>query len=80
MTSTHATLGHGASQVEPLSTGQELLDVLEDVLLELEDVLVDEPDVDVLLEPEVAPDDEPDDELEEDESVELDPPERESVR
>ncbi len=50
--------------------------MLEDVLLELDDDPEDEPDVDVLLELEVVLEEE----LEEDESVELDPPDRESVR
>lgn len=73
MTSTPATLGHRANQVEPLSTGQEVLAGLEAVLEELED----DPEVEVLveLEVEVELDEEP-----EEESVELDPPERESVR
>lgn len=71
MTSTPATLGHRANQVEPLSTGQEVLAGLEAVLEELED----DPEVEVLVELEVEVDEEP-----EEESVELDPPERESVR
>ena len=78
MTSTHATLGHGASQVEPLSTGQDVLAGLEAVLEELEDDPEDDPDVEVLVEVDVEL--ELDEEPEEDESVELDPPERESVR
>lgn len=77
MTSTHATLGHGASQVEPLSTGQDVLAELEDVLVVLVEV-EDDPDVEVLVEVDVEL--ELDEEPEEDESVELDPPERESVR
>ena len=77
MTSTPATLGHRANQVEPLSTGQEVLAGLEAVLEELEDDPEDDPEVEVLveLEVEVELDEEP-----EEESVALDPPERESVR
>lgn len=79
VTSTHATLGHRERKVEPLSTGQEVLAVLEVVEVELDDDPVDDPDVDdpdvdvvLALEVEEA--------LEEDASVEVDPPERESVR